>query len=296
MKKVSHATTLKNIFNYKYQGRFPIDFEECKKSNVLVSGTNQQGKSLCSMLISDILMRNYPDNWQIIVFDNVGHWKQKSSIPVYYTVSENTMKYVLPKSSIIFDISLLLPAYQREFVENVLHETWKTRIQQKSEKWLMLVFEEFQLYAKNVRGNVSQNILRIMSVGANHGIRCLGITPDMSLIDCAFIRLTNQRYHFRLGNEPNAKRRFNSYYGKDYTTVARELDVGFCLYYLNEKLKVWKIPKFHQDIRPRQWQEPKPKKKGLLARIFGTSEEIDVDSDGVIMEGEDLLEEMFEDD
>jgi len=34
----------------------------------------------------------------------------------------------------------------------------------------------------------------------------------------------------------------------------------------------------------------------LLARIFGTSEEIIVDSDGVIMEGEDLLEEMFEDD
>ena len=62
-----------------------------------------------------------------------------------------------------------------------------------------------------------------------------------------------------------------------------------------DKLKVWEIVTFHQEIRPRPWQEPKTKKKGLLARIFGTSEEIDVDSDGVIMEGEDLLEEMFED-
>ena len=34
----------------------------------------------------------------------------------------------------------------------------------------------------------------------------------------------------------------------------------------------------------------------MLARIFGISEEIYLDSDGAIMEGEDLLEEMFEDD
>lgn len=65
---------------------------------------------------------------------------------------------------------------------------------------------------------------------------------------------------------------------------------------INEKLKVWKIPLFISDIRPRPYREAKKKKKGLLARIFGTTEEIDVDSDDVIFEGEDVLEEMFEDD
>ena len=53
---------------------------------------------------------------------------------------------------------------------------------------------------------------------------------------------------------------------------------------------------FISDIRPRPYREAKKKKKGLLARIFGTTEEIDVDSDDVIFEGEDVLEEMFEDD
>ena len=72
-KPFKKINTLQNIFEYKYRGKFPFDFDEIRKSNILISGTNQQGKSLCAMLISDILRRNYPDTWQVIVFDNVGH-------------------------------------------------------------------------------------------------------------------------------------------------------------------------------------------------------------------------------
>jgi len=110
-----------------------------------------------------------------------------------------------------------------------------------------------------------------MSVGANHGIRCLGISPDLSLIDCAFIRLAQQRYHFKLGNEPNAKRRFNRYYSKDMTYTARHLDVGFCIYVLGEKLQVVKIPLFHTKRLPMPYvepQEPIPQKKSIIRRIL----------------------------
>jgi hypothetical protein len=177
-----HSTTNEHIAKHI----MPFDFSEAKKSNILLSGTNQQGKSLCAMAISDLLMRYVKSPWQVIVFDNVGHWKEKSSVPIFYKVSEATMRYVLPEHSIIYDISLLLPSYQKEFAEMVLNDLWKRKVEEKSKRWTLIVFEEFQLYAKNVRGNVSQNILRIMSVGANHKIRCLGITPDLSLVDCAF--------------------------------------------------------------------------------------------------------------
>lgn len=86
-----------------------------------------------------------------------------------------------------------------------------------------------------------------MSVGANWKIRSLGITPDLSLIDPAFIRLCQQRYHFRLGNEPNAKRRFRAYYGLDWCHVVQGLDVGFCIYMHKDRLEVWKIPLFQKD-------------------------------------------------
>jgi hypothetical protein len=252
----------------------------------------------------------------VIVFDNVGHWKNQSSIPVYYTVSETTMKYILPRHSMIYDISLLLPSYQKEFCEMVLKDVWNTRINRQINRWTLIVFEEFQLYAKNVRGNVSQNILRIMSVGANHKIRCLGITPDLSLIDCAFIRLTNQRYHFRLGNEPNAKRRFRAYYGSDWCRIGLTLDVGCLINYLNEKLKVRCIPLFESKIRPEPYREPEPEQeKSLWHKIkvalsgqqnewLEDSEEdnyinIDRDEDdtGVTFEDEDLIEDdLFGDD
>lgn len=297
-KKMSNA---ENMLGNKHT---PIDLEEAKKSNILITGTNQQGKSLLAMSISDILMRN---QWQILVFDNVGHWRKKSSIPLYYKVSETTMRYVLPlHTSMIYDISLLLPSYQKEFCEMVLKDVWNSRIESEPQKWLLVLFEEFQLYAKNVRGNVSQNILRLMSVGANHKARCLGITPDMSLIDCAFIRLANQRYHFRLGNEPNAKRRFRAYYGLDWCRIAQTLDVGYTIYYNNEKLRIQKIPLFRSNVRPQHYIEHRPqpqyrgpKKRKLIDKIkialSGQQEpefdDIDSESEIEIDESEEYPEE-----
>jgi len=267
---------------------YPIDVEEARKSNILVTGTNQQGKSRLVMALSDVLMRQ---GWQVIVFDNVGHWKSQSSVRTYFQVSETTMSYVLPRRSIIYDISLLLPSYQKEFVENVLNDVWRSRVNRNPSQWLLVVFEEFQLYAKNVRGNVSQNILRIMSVGANHKIRCLGITPDLSLIDCAFIRLTQQRYHFRLGNEPNAKRRFRAYYGSDWCRVALALDVGYLIYYLKEKLKIRGIPLFRTSRLSMPYREPEEKpKKTLWQKIVGT-----VSGSSRLELEDDLDEEMEED-
>jgi len=296
MEKFSHATTMKNILTYKYGGNFPIDIEECKCSNLLLTGTNQVGKSFTAMAISDILMRNYPEPWRIIVVDNVGHWKNKSTIPYFFQVSDKTMKFMLPRTeSIIFDTSFLLPTFQREFLESLLQDVWEMQLNQ-ANQWVLICLEESHLFMRNIRSMVSQALMRICSVGANWKIRTLAISPSLTGIDPEFIRLAQQRWHFKLGIESNALRRFRGYYSKDWCRVARELESRFCIYLNKDKLKVWKIPTFRQDIRPRPWQEPKTKKKGLLARIFGTSGEIDVDSDGVIMEGEDLLEEMFEDD
>jgi len=224
------------------EGKLPIDVEECKRSNVLVSGTNQQGKSLCAMSIADRLMR---EQWQIIAFDNCGNWKRKSSIPQVQVIKNMDDKLALNDGkSVIFDIALLRLRNQKKFVENFLEDLWFYRVVTLPKQWCMLVFEEFQLCAKNLRGDLSQNLLRIMSVGANYKIRSVGITPDLALIDTAFIRLSQQRYHFRLGNEPNAKRRFRAYYGLDWCRVAKELDVGYCLYVNKEKIGVWKVPLF----------------------------------------------------
>jgi len=226
--------------NEKIEG-LPLDLVECQKSNILVSGCNQQGKSLTAIQICNILINH---DWQCVIFDNSGVWKYKSNIQTY-NVSEEISDYLLSTSeSAIFDISLLTSELQKSFVETVLQNIWNVRIKLQLSTWLLLVFEEFQLYAKNIRGSLSQNLLRIMTVGANQKLRCLGITCDLALIDPAFIRLCQQRYHFKLGNEPNANRRFKSYYGEDWLKEASRLDVGECVYVNKDKLSLAKIPLF----------------------------------------------------
>jgi|GEM_PF-1944735 hypothetical protein len=220
----------------------PLDFLECERSNILVSGTNQTGKTLCAISVTDLLMVN---GWQVLVFDVSGVWKAQSNIAVCYELEEGFKKYFIPiNASAIYDLSLLTLDYQRKFVNDLLANVWKMRVNEQTETNLMLVFEEFQLYARTLRNVLNQNLLRVMTVGANVGIRCLGITPDLALVDPLFIRLCNQRYHFHLGNEWSAKRRFRHYYGKEWLTKALALRVGECIYYNNGELSLWRIPKF----------------------------------------------------
>lgn len=252
--------------------KYPIDIEECKRSNILITGTNQVGKSRLAMALSDILMVN---NWHVIVFDTVGHWKEQSNIPYFYKVSENTMQYIIPEDNMIFDISMLLPSYQREFLEMVLHDLWQWKTKDRtvwSRRWMMIVLEEAQLYMRNIRGLVSQNMMRICSVGANHKIRTLAISPSLTGLDCEFIRLAQQRYHFKLGNELNAKRRFRGYYGKDWQRVTLAHDVGCFTYYLNGKLKVHCVPEFHSSIKPQKYRKPKlikAKPQSFVDKLLG---------------------------
>jgi len=238
-----NADTVQNMIKDKHV--IPLDLSECKKSNILISGTNQQGKSLCAMGISDILMNH---GFQIIAFDSCGNWKSKSSIPNIVIVKDKDTR-LNAANSVVFDLSLLKLRDQKKTIESFLERLWLLKVVTRNQKWTLCIFEEFQMLAKNLRGAVTQNLLRIMSVGANWKIRCLGITPDLALIDPCFIRLCQQRFHFRLGNEPNAKRRFRSYYGLDWSRVTQNLDVGFAVYVNKDKLEVWKIPMFQPRLK-----------------------------------------------
>ena len=225
---------------------------------MLVTGTNQQGKTRLAMAISETLQnQGINENWRIIVFDVVGHWKQFSSMP-YYVQLKQLRRVKVPEHSIIFDISFLLPSEQKQFVESTLLDLWKSNLEKTPDFWTLCIFEESQLYTRNLRGLLSQQIQRIFSVGANLKIRSLAITPSLTGIDPEFIRLCNQRYHFRLGNEQNIKRKFKSYYGSDWLRVTLNLDVGFFVYYLNGQLEVKHVNLYTAQTKPQPLQLTKP--------------------------------------
>ena len=97
-----------------------------------------------------------------------------------------------------------------------------------------------------------------MSAGRNHAIRILAVSVDLALIDSAFIRLCGQRYYGRLNIEENSKRKFRNYHGLDWTRVATELDLGYFIYLLRDRLKIIHVPLFQPKRLPEAYPVPKP--------------------------------------
>jgi len=264
----------KHVRNQISKFDIPFDIEEAQKSNILISGTNHTEKSRVACNITSIL-QNF--NWKIVCFDNTGIWKKISDLPVWYQVSE-TLNYPFPNSSTIYDTSLLIPDDQKFFVDEVLKDLWDSRVNNPSGQWTLVVLEEFELFGRNIRGPIGQNLFRIMHAGRNQRIRVLGVTTDLALIEASFIRLCQQRYHARLAIEDNSKRKFRGYYGGDWCRVAQELDLGFFIYLLTNKLKIVHVPLFEPrrlpaPYAPKTVAQPKP--KGLWQRMkdffLGTS-------------------------
>ena len=231
-----------------YKFNLPFNIEEAKKSNILVSGTNCTGKSRLSCYIASILQTL---NWKIVVFDPCGVYQKISDIPFFYTVTKHknydtenkVWLFPFPKISMIFDMSLLKPCDQKKFTDAVLDKLWTRQVKNGSQ-WILIILEESQMFMQNIRGSISQSILRICSAGRNHKIRMLAVTPDLALLDTAYIRLSQQRYHGKLAIEENSKRKFRAYYGGDWCRVATELDLGYFVYMLKNKLKIVNLPCF----------------------------------------------------
>lgn len=257
----------------------PFDIEEAQKSNILISGTNHTGKSRLASGLCSILQTI---NWKIVCFDNTGVWRQISDLPRFYQVTEQnidleskTVNYPFSSQSVIYDTSLLIPDHQKLFVDKVLRDLWDGRVNNPSNQWILIALEEAQLFMKNIRGSAGQNLLRIASAGRNWKVRILALTVDLALIDPSIIRLCGQRYHGRLGIEDNGKRKFRGYYGGDWCRVAQELNLGYFIYLLKDKLKIVHVPLFEPKRLPVPYT-PKiiEQPKGLWQRIkefFGTS-------------------------
>jgi len=255
---------------------FAFDWVEAEKSNILISGTNSTGKSRLAAKLANILKTL---GWQIICFDNSSVWKKISDLPICIEIDESENFYEVPiieGKSVVYDISQLIPTQQKELVDFVLLDLWNNR-DNDNFSWVMVILEEFELYGRTTRGNIAQNIFRIMHAGRNRQIRTLAVTTDLALIDASFIRLCGLRYHGRLNIESNSKRRFRQYYGKEWLEVANSLPLGQFIYLNKNKLQQIKVPLFEAKHKPISYTQylqslqpkPKPKKIGLWQRILG---------------------------
>lgn len=246
---------------------FNLDIPLLEKSNLLISGCNSSGKTRLGAMICSMLKTF---DWQIIVFDNSSVWKQVSDIAFYYDLNtcEDLANIPLTEHSIIYDFSELNIDAQRFIVNLISNRIWRQRTPYENRN-MLIVLEEFELYGRNLRGFISQNIFRIMHSGRNKHIRVLAITTDLALIDTSFIRLCQQRFHGKLGIEENSKRKFKHYYGNEYLEICEKLEIGNFLYLHNDSLKVIHADLFNPKTAPQPFMTMQPKKTSWLSRILG---------------------------
>lgn len=240
----------------KMEGKYKLAFNlnEAINENILISGCNRSGKSNLAFNIASVL-QHYG---QVLVVDSSGIWKRKSDIPLFFNIEYQNQPYpIMERQSIIYDTSMLRATEQKVFLNDLTDAVWYRNLKDsKTKTWLII--EESSNFCRNIRGELSENILRICTVGRNIGVRMVLLTVDLALLDPIFIRLSAQRMHGKLNIEQNSKRKFKSYYGNDWFRCATELDCGYFIWLSNDKLQIVKYPLFESKRKPQQYIPPQP--------------------------------------
>jgi DNA helicase HerA-like ATPase len=185
----------------------------------------------------------------VLVFDPSMDWLRRSSVSKYTTVRSYTI-ISIPTESIIYDLSLLTPSQQREFVERFNRALVEYQISSTKEKWYFCIFEEAHtyFYQGSMRSKTMQYTVRALTQGRNFKISMALVTQFSSMLDKDTMKFMVQRY-FGVSNEPNDVGYLRGFLGKDADQL-KTLDNGSFLYF--HKGKISKL-----SIQPYESKTPK---------------------------------------
>jgi DNA helicase HerA-like ATPase len=222
---------------------FQFDVEELKTSGVFISGAPGSGKSTFAFFLADQLIRN---NFIVYAFDPSQAWKTKSSIPKYVEVTEKIPFLILQKESTVYDISLLSPLKQQNFVENFCRILFNERARSMSRPQTFLIFEEAHLYIPkgDLQKEVAQELLRIITVGRNYNIRFALLTQFPTMIDKMAIKYCKLKF-FGYCDDADDIKYLRSFLGEDANSL-NGLDPGEFVYCCGPSKQRIKIQPFQK--------------------------------------------------
>lgn len=233
-----------------YPNPYNFSTSEASRGNVLVVGQTSSGKTKLACGIADILMKC---GWDVVVFDPVGVFRKKSSIPYYQKLHEgkvNCLKLVSP--GIVFDMSNLYIDSQKELVNNFCKWLWESRVNEDPDKLrpLMIILEEAQIYTRNIKSETAQELFRLAMAGRNISVRLALLSPRLNNISTEFIFLATQRF-IGLSNEENVSRKIRAMYGKTIAEQCKFLNIGEFIYGNRSDKPYWiKVPEFFSNRKP----------------------------------------------
>jgi hypothetical protein len=235
---------------------FTFDVSEALQNGIYTVGTRGCGKSDLNMYVAQKLMS---EGIIVLVFDPSVDWIKRSNVSKYVTV-QPFAPITIPTESIIYDVSLLTPPQQREFVERFNRALVEYQISNTKEKWYFCIFEEAHtyFYQGSLKSTAMQYTVRALTQGRNFRISMALITQFSSMLDKDSMKFMVQRY-FGVSNEPNDVSYLKGFLNK-HVQELKTLDSGEFLYFNKGKISKVHIESFKSEVRKTQIVIPEPER------------------------------------
>lgn len=223
----------------------------------------------------------------VSVLANTSHIKNVKLIEQYSGFDQKRgirpNNLVMSWESIVYDLSILLPDRQKMFINDFCEGYWmlrriglpkkkrseftgkkghlkyiKWRIKYQRDQayysaWMkkpaVIVLEEAQLYARYLSSGTGQQIMRIVTAGANPPFRTrlMAITPRISRVDTDVADGCQQRW---LGITDGARDRLKirDLFGPKYVPIAKELDQGQFVWKHGRHMNIVRTPEYKENM------------------------------------------------
>jgi hypothetical protein len=150
----------------------------------------------------------------------------------------------------------------KKVIEEIANQVWLERVHLASPRDLRLFCEEAEGTLRNIRGEASGSMFRLVHIGRNRNIRTVLMTVDLAFIDPSVVRQCGIRFCGFTNPEENSKRKFRSYHGTDWLRVVEHIETGTFVRLHKRKLDIVTVPCFERKHAPQltfpEPTEPKP--------------------------------------
>jgi len=227
---------------------YNLDVEECKNTNIMVTGQTSSGKTRLLWGIANVLRYH---GFLVYAIDPIGNYRY-SPIPNYEKIHRDRVNiFKIWDISTVYDVSELRISEQREFVNKFCLALWESRQDSDNNTPTMVILEEVQNYCKNLRSETAENILQLAMSGRNRSIRLAYACPRLNNINAEMRFLAGQRFHGSSW-ESNVLAKIKGLYGKEIMEMVKRLRTGEFLYHKPpEQPYVISVPCFpdtHRDM------------------------------------------------
>jgi len=240
---------------------FPFDLNYFTETGLFLTSCPQHGKTNMAKWVVDYLMRC---GWIVKVFDPSKAWLN-STIPTYQSVDNKAtwQRLINPISiSTVFDVARIYPQWIPEFCSLIIQQDFEliSHLPYLLPWNIAYLFEEcqFSMPSGSLRGTKYQEVLRVVSLGANFKLRYLAITQRPADTSTKMISRTGQKYVgcFFEDNDIGKLRKYFNWKQKEAWENLSSLEKGEFYYGMRDKIEKIETPLFTKEREPQYLEKP----------------------------------------